>query len=153
VREAMSVVGRPIAIENAPYPFTVGHLDPLEVVRGIADNSECRITLDVGHLYSARVSVNADLCQPVDDDFPWERVTEIHFSGLSSSILSNGVLVIEDTHGWSPDPELWEFADYLLPRCKSAEAFLSEAEGMKQEELIDTLRAMHDATSRWGVAA
>lgn len=62
IKHAQDVIGRPLTIENAPYPFVVGDRDILTLMTRIAERADCLMTIDVGHLYGLRVQRGLPRC-------------------------------------------------------------------------------------------
>ncbi|GAA4666383.1 multinuclear nonheme iron-dependent oxidase [Streptomyces youssoufiensis] len=153
IRHAQAVIGRPITIENAPYPFVVGDTDILTLMSRIAERADCLMTLDVGHLYGLRVQRGQPALLPSDADVAWDRVVEAHMSGTFTRDFPGGVKVVDDKHDWPVVDEVWELAGQLLPRAPNLRSVMVEAEGMGADELATSVLRFAAATERWWGAA
>ncbi|MEU0373096.1 DUF692 family multinuclear iron-containing protein [Streptomyces sp. NPDC006283] len=153
IKHAQDVIGRPLTIENAPYPFVVGDQDILTLMTRIAEGADCLMTIDVGHLYGLRVQSGRDTVLPSDDDIAWERVVEAHMSGTFIRRFEGGVRLVDDKHDWPVSDEVWELADALLPRAPHLRSVMAEAEGMTADELTDSVRRFARRADHWWSAS
>jgi uncharacterized protein (UPF0276 family) len=151
VKHAQDVLQRPIAIENAPYPWYMGGGDILQMMSSIAEQADCLMTVDIGHLYGLRVHQGRALVQPGDDDIAWDRVVESHMSGTFFRRYPGEVTIVDDKHDWPVAPEVWALAQKLLPRARNLRAVMAEAEGLDAERVASTVlqfsRGIHQL---WG---
>ncbi|MGP3683521.1 multinuclear nonheme iron-dependent oxidase [Streptomyces sp. IBSNAI002] len=150
IKHAQDVIGRPLTIENAPYPFVVGNQDVLLLMTRIAERADCLMTVDVGHLYGLRMQRGVPARLPSDDgDVAWERVVEAHMSGTFTRRFDEGVLVVDDKHDWPVADEVWALADDLLPRAANLRSVMAEAEGMNADDLTDSVLRFARSADRW----
>lgn len=149
VKRAQDILQRPIAIENAPYPWYMGDGDILQMMSAIAEQADCLITLDVGHLYGLRVHQGRELIQPSDDDFAWERVVESHMSGTFFRQYPGGIRVVDDKHDWPVAPEVWELAQQLLPRAPNLRSVMAEAEGLSPDQVAASVLQFSQGVRQW----
>lgn len=149
IKEIQDIVQRPLAVENAPYPFMVGELDVLPLMAEIVDRADCLATLDVGHLYGLRTQQQRPLVQTSDGDFCWDRVVEIHIAGNFDRVLTSGGVLFEDYHTFRASPEVWELAEQLVPRAKNVRALMAECELMPRDDLIASVLDIDAALDRW----
>ncbi len=149
VKEAQDILQRPLAIENAPYPIIVGDRDILELMTRIAEEADCLMTIDVGHLYGLRMQQRRPIHLPSDDDFAWDRVIEGHMSGSFLRKYPNDAIVVDDKHDWHVDPEVWKLAMELLPRAKNLRAVIFEAEALSADELASCVVRFADTFEPW----
>ncbi|MFG2346126.1 multinuclear nonheme iron-dependent oxidase [Streptomyces phaeochromogenes] len=153
IKHAQDVIGRPLTIENAPYPFVVGDRDILTLMTRIAERADCLMTIDVGHLYGLRVQRGLPPVLPSDDDIAWDRVVEAHMSGTFVRRFEGGVRLVDDKHDWPVSDEVWELADALLPRAPHLRSVMAEAEGMTADELTDSVRRFARRADHWWSAS
>jgi uncharacterized protein (UPF0276 family) len=149
VKHAQDVLQRPIAIENAPYPWPMGDGDILQLMSAIAEAADCLMTIDVGHLYALRFQQARVLIQPSDDDIAWERIVESHLSGSFFRRYPGDVVVVHDKHDRPVAPPVWELAQQLLPRAKNLRAVMAEAEGMVADQLAESVIQFSNAVRQW----
>lgn len=149
IKHAQDVIGRPLTIENAPYPFVVGDRDILTLMSRIAERADCLMTIDVGHLYGLRTQSGLDPVLPSDADIAWDRVVEAHMSGTFTRRFDGGVRVVDDKHDWPVCEEVWEAAEALLPRAPYLRSVMVEAEGMGVSELSESVRRFARRTEQW----
>lgn len=149
IKHAQDVLQVPIAIENAPYPFVVGEEDVLQMMTSIAEEADCLMTLDVGHLYSLRTQRHQPGVLPSDSDVAWHRVVEAHMSGTFLRRFDGGVRVVDDKHSWPVDDEVWDMGMELLPRATNLRAVMAEAEGMSVTELVASVVRFNEASRTW----
>ncbi|WP_221348427.1 multinuclear nonheme iron-dependent oxidase [Streptomyces beigongshangae] len=153
IKHAQDVIGRPLTVENAPYPFVVGDRDILTLMTRIAERADCLMTIDVGHLYGLRTQCGLPPVLPSDDDIAWDRVVEAHMSGTFLRRFEGGVRVVDDKHDWPVGEEVWELADALLPRAPRLRSVMAEAEGMSADELTSSVRRFAARADHWWSAS
>ena len=133
-----------IVAENPPYQLPVGPLHVLEVLAQVTEEADIPCVLDLGHLLSFQ------LCRGLDplaglDDFPLERVVELHVAGavLDSSF---GPVIYQDSHGAAPIPQtLFDMLAEVAPRCPELRAVTIEVEDACQEEVERQLSSTREA--------
>lgn len=133
----------PVVGENPPYPVLTGDLDVLTLMAGVAEQADCGLCLDIGHLYILRQQRGEPVLRPEDDDFPWERVVEAHVSGITCRDFAAYQLV-QDQHRWPVDEAVWRATRALLPRMTRLRALIGESEGMAADDLVTKLERMDD---------
>lgn len=141
-------IGRPVAIENPPYPFIIGDEDVLVLMAGIVERTGCLACIDVGHLYGLRRQRGMEPVQPSDDDFCWEAVVEVHLAGSHEREIS-GVPLFEDYHPWPVSAPVLALADELVPRAINVRAVVAEAEFMPFDQLVTSIVQIDSALNRW----
>ena len=141
-------IGRPVAIENPPYPFIIGDDDILVLMSQIVDRTGCLACLDVGHLYGLRRQRGVDLLAPSDGDFCWEAVVEVHLAGSHERRVDD-VALFEDYHPWPVSEAVFALADQLIPKATNVRAVVAEAEFMPLEPLVASIRRIDGALNRW----
>lgn len=149
IQQIQEVVGRPVAVENPPYPFMIGDRDILPLMAEIVERAGCLATFDVGHLYGLRRQQHRPLVQDADDDFCWDRVVEVHIAGNFDRVLASGEVLFEDYHTFTVSPEVWQLAELLVPRAHAARAVMAECELMPPADLIQSVYDIGAALQRW----
>lgn len=128
-----------IVAENPPYQLPVGPLHVLEVMARAIDLADVPCVLDLGHLYSFQ------LCRGLPplaglDDFPLERVVELHVAGAELD-RRWGPPLYRDAHGAADiAPEVLEMLGEVAPRCPNLRAVTIEVEEATIGRVKDQLR-------------
>jgi uncharacterized protein (UPF0276 family) len=120
--------------ENPPAHVYLGDLHLLDYFARVCDAADCGILLDVAHLaIYQRASGNA----PLDglDDFPLERVVELHVAG-GSEFAHQGRLFVDDDHSPQPLPDTWKILEAVLPRARNLRALVYECERNRAEQVL-----------------
>ncbi|MFE2432252.1 DUF692 family multinuclear iron-containing protein [Streptomyces sp. NPDC059373] len=149
IQRLQDEIGRPLAVENAPYPFMVGDCDILQLMTEIVDRAGCLATLDIGHLYGLRRQQHSELVKPSDADFCWDRVVEVHIAGNFDRTLPSGEFLFEDYHTYRVSPQVWELAEELVPRAAGVRALMAECEYMPHDDLVASINQISAAVHRW----
>lgn len=114
VDEVQSALGRQILIENPStyLGFDTSHIPEPTFLESMANRTGCGLLLDVNNIY---VSCRNSGVNPDDylDDFPVNRVVEIHLAGYAEDQTPEGVLLI-DNHGGPVSPPVWDLFHRLI---------------------------------------
>jgi uncharacterized protein (UPF0276 family) len=137
VREVMSVVPVPVAVEPPPMTFAVGKLPLFEFFGQLATRADCALLLDVGHLVSYEMATQTRVLSAVAA-LPVERVLELHIAGGRLE-TRDGRKVYVDAHERAILPESWQLLGELLPRLPALKAVCFECEGTSEAEVLSTL--------------
>lgn len=126
VRRLRAETGLEVLPENPPGTAFVGDLHLLDYFARLAERADTGLLLDCAHL---AIYQRATGRAPLDglDDFPLERVVEIHVAG-GQPREAHGYRWIEDDH--SPDvlPETWAIVDAVVARAPNLRAVVFECE-------------------------
>lgn len=147
VREVQAVVQAPIAIEPPPMCFAVGRMRLFEFFGELAERTDCAILLDVGHLVSYELATG-DALHGQLQDFPRERVIELHIAG---GRLEDGLYI--DAHERDILPEAWHMLRALLSHLPSVRAVCFECEGKGEDEVLTTLARLRSEVKAHSVNA
>ena len=123
LREA---VGLEILPENPPGSVFIGDLSLLEFFRRVLERADTGILLDCAHLAMFQ---RLHGLSPTDglDDFPLDRIVEIHIAG--GSIHRSGDFAwVEDDHSTSVLPETWAIFRHVIERAENLKAVVIECE-------------------------
>jgi uncharacterized protein len=116
-REAQSLVGRPLLLENISYYMHMpgSHLQETDFICQILEGADCGLLLDVNNVYVNSINLNFDPYKFIDG-LPLERVVQMHIAGHSH----RGDLLI-DTHGAAVIEPVFDLLEYALKRtdCKA----------------------------------
>lgn len=116
IRTVQDILGCQIAVENTSYYLhsPLAQMNEVEFLNAIAQESDCRIHLDINNIYVN--AVNHGLLNPRDflNAVDGKRVAYIHIAGHDAE---NPELLI-DTHGEAVQDNVWDLLDYayeILP--------------------------------------
>ncbi|MDP3153287.1 MAG: DUF692 family protein [Archangium sp.] len=120
VRDAMPV---PLLIENPVVTTARGSMHVMDFMAKLSRTTGCPLLLDLGHLLSHQLTRGLGLLEGLDD-FPWERVAQIHLAG---GVVTGQVYA--DDHPQPIRDETWSLFDALRPRCTALRAITYEGDG------------------------
>lgn len=103
VDKVQEFLGRQLILENPSSYLTFAHSTVAEPIflRALAERTGCGLLLDVNNVFVSSFNAGADP-QAYLDDFPFERVTQLHLAGHSH----RGTHII-DTHDSPVRAEVW----------------------------------------------
>lgn len=112
--------------ENPPAHVYLGDMPILAYFARVAERADCGILLDVAHLAIAQRAAGR---RPLDglDDFPLDRVVEVHVAG-GREIRVRGRTFVEDDHGPHPLSDTWEIYRHVASRAPNLKAVVVECE-------------------------
>ncbi|MCA9687256.1 MAG: DUF692 family protein, partial [Myxococcales bacterium] len=123
LREA---TGLEVLPENPPGAVFVGELHLLEFFARLAEAADTGLLIDCAHL--AMFQRARDLPALAGfDDFPWERVVELHVAGGSEREVQ-GLPWVDDDHGVEVLPDTWAIARAAIERAPNLKAVVVECE-------------------------
>lgn len=134
IKLIQDIVQLPVAIENPPFFYLVGGRHVLSVMSEIAEEADCLLTLDSGHLWGYAHIAKCSLF-PDDIDIPWDRVAEVHISGTRVASEAGEDSFVDDQHSWQPEEEVWSVLRSFLERADNLRFAMSEAEGMTAKSI------------------
>jgi uncharacterized protein (UPF0276 family) len=113
IGEVQDYLGRQIMVENLSsyIEFKDSTLSEWDFLRGVAQEADCGILLDINNIYVSAHNHRFDARQYVDG-IPPEKVFEIHLAGPSR----RGDLLI-DTHDHPVEEGAWQLYEYFLSRA------------------------------------
>ena len=123
LREA---TGLEVLPENPPGQVFVGDLDLLTYFAEVSARADCGLLLDCAHLaIYQRVMGRA----PLDglDDFPLDRVVEVHVAGGSERTV-DGYAFVDDDHVPAVLPATWDIFAHVAARAPNLRAVVFECE-------------------------
>ena len=107
IRQTQEILERRIAIENtSAYVTLKQEMTEVEFVRGVLEEADCALLLDVNNVYVNSVNFNFD---PVEylRQLPGERIAYCHVAGHRREDAD----LIVDTHGADVVEPVWELLD------------------------------------------
>jgi uncharacterized protein (UPF0276 family) len=134
VRTLREATGLEVLPENPPGQVFIGDLHLLAYFAELAEAADTGLLLDLSHLaiYQRTQGLPPDAGLA---DFPLERVVEIHVAG-GTLRDHEGLTWVEDAHGATVLPEVWDLFAAVVPRARNLKAVVFECE---RNALEDTL--------------
>lgn len=126
VRWLRERTGFEVLPENPPGQVWVGPWDVLRFFAEVAERADSGLLLDVAHLAIARRAQGRPAFEGLDD-FPLERVVEVHVAG-STLFEHAGRTFAEDDHGPEPLPETWALLARVVAAAPNLRAVVVECE-------------------------
>jgi uncharacterized protein (UPF0276 family) len=123
LREA---TGLEILPENPPGTVFLGDLSVLAFFARVAEKADTGLLLDCAHLAIAHRLQGKGPLEGLDD-FPLERVVEIHVAGGKEREVS-GFRYVEDDHVPTVLPDTWQLVEHIAPRAPNLKAVVFECE-------------------------
>ena len=107
IRTTQDILGRRIAIENVSYYAAPGQfMDEAEFIRGVLEEADCGLLLDVNNVYVNSINHRYD-AQKFLARMPVERIVGFHVAG--HYVESEDLLI--DTHGAPLVDPVWTLLD------------------------------------------
>ena len=146
VRRLRERSGLEVLPENPPAHVYLGPLHLLDYFGRVAERADCGLLLDVAHV-AAFQRVRGH--EPLDgfEDFPFERVVELHVAG-GRLFEHGGRSFVEDDHGTEVLPESWAILDHVLARAVNLRAVIVEAERNPLEKALPLFEAVRERLDR-----
>lgn len=108
VRRVQDILERRIALENVSYYAAPGaEMTELEFVRGVLEEADCDLLLDVNNIYVNSVNHRYDALEYLRG-LPGERIAYGHIAGH----MNEAEDLIVDTHGADVIPDVWALLDH-----------------------------------------
>ncbi|HSW49883.1 MAG TPA: DUF692 family protein [Bryobacteraceae bacterium] len=107
IRRCAQITGRPLMIENPPVYCIWGDEDLWHYLSDLAEQADCGIVMDVGHMIGYQIAAMADQSVPASWN-GWRRVRELHFSGYETGEM-DGLPVWWDRHDLPFGPGLLDW--------------------------------------------
>ena len=136
VNEVQALIPTPILIEPPPVTFVVGNMPVFEFFGKLAQQSNCGLLLDMGHLVSYEMATGVQVLHSIEC-LPVERVIELHIAG--GKLLNDSSPVYIDAHEENILDEVWHMFDSLLPLLPNVKAVCFECEGIDEAEVFSVL--------------
>lgn len=112
IRQAQDVLGRRIAVENISYyaaPYQA--LSEIDFLRGVLEEADCDLLLDVNNLYVNAINHGYD-AHAYLAALPAERVVSLHVAGHYDEAPDLKI----DTHGASVKGDVWALLEQAYQR-------------------------------------
>ena len=145
-KEAQSLVGKPLILENIPYytRMPAADFNEPEFIRRVLEEADCGLLLDLNNLFVNSVNHGFDP-KLFLDQLPLERVVQIHLAGPGRFAKR-----IIDTHGSAVPEPVFDLLDYVLAKNISVKAVMIERDQYFPafDELLAELRTLRQIWNR-----
>lgn len=146
VREVKTAVPVTVAIEPPPMTFVVGSMPLFTFFGRLANEADCALLLDMGHLVSWEMASGRRVCDALAD-LPCERVIEVHVAGGKLRQTKTGPVYI-DMHESVILDEVWSMLERMLPLLPNVKALCYECEGMDHATVMAGLQRLRDVVEK-----
>lgn len=148
IRTCSEVLERPLCVENPPTYFALGDMEMWEFMACVAEEADCGLVLDTGHMIGFDVCTEKPVSRPRGKAWRgWNRVRELHVSGFQSVQLA-GLPVWIDHH---PEPVCEPQINWILQTlpCLAPSALIClEMDGASPTAIADVhARLVHGMAS------
>ena len=137
VKEVQSIVPVTVAIEPPPMCFIAGNLNLFSFFGRIAEETDCAILLDMGHLVSYEMASGKSIAAQLAE-LPEERVVEVHIAGGKIKQGQQGPIYV-DAHECEIVSDTWGMFEDMLPALPNVKAVCFECENVNEHRVLDTL--------------
>ncbi len=138
VKEVQSIVPVTVAIEPPPLSFFAGSMPLFDFFGQLANEADCAILLDMGHLVSYEMASGNKIKDELDY-LPEQRVIEVHIAGGKIKKTETDSIYV-DAHECEIIQPTWNMFDEMLPKLPNVKAVCYECENVKEIRVMDTLR-------------
>ncbi|HQV42281.1 MAG: DUF692 family protein [Moraxellaceae bacterium] len=140
VREVKSAIPVTVAIEPPPMTFVAGRMPLFTFFGRLAQEADCALLLDMGHLVSWEMASGQRVMDAIAD-LPCERVIEVHIAGGKLRQTAAGPVYI-DMHESTILDEVWAMLEAMLPLLPNVKALCYECEGMDHDTVMAGLERL-----------
>jgi len=139
--------GYEVLPENPPGAVYVGPLHLLDYFARVCERADTGMLLDVAHLAIYQRTAAHDPLSGLDD-FPLERVVEMHVAGGVERTHADYAFV-EDSHTTDVLPETWEILEYVAPRTPNLKAVVFECERNPLDAVVPGFERIERTLGSW----
>ncbi|MGB0646040.1 MAG: DUF692 family multinuclear iron-containing protein [Bradymonadia bacterium] len=126
IKRCRQVIGKEVFPENPPGTVFAGDLDLLTFFADVCEQADSGMLLDAAHLAIYQSLVGRSALDGLDD-FPLDRIIELHVAG-SSLIDVSGLQIWSDDHRPSVRSETWSIAQFIIEHAPNLKAVVFECE-------------------------
>lgn len=123
----------PLLLENPPYRLIAGDLSFGDFFRKLAEEADCGLTLDIGHVLAASILLEKPMLRLLEA-YPFERVCEIHVAG---GYVDDRTRRYVDNHDASITDEVLQLLADVIPCCANLKAVTYELQNPNLVEARD----------------
>lgn len=140
----------PFLIENPPVNFSLETMHVLDFMRKVSYSADCGMVLDIGHLIGYQQATGRATDDMPVDDFPFDRIVEVHVAGLQISKVGKETNII-DQHSLPVHELCWEFLSKYGNRMINLKGITLEQEFCANELVLQHLRKARRLTRELGL--
>jgi uncharacterized protein (UPF0276 family) len=117
ISEVQSAIRRPLLLENpATYvAFNTSTMSETEFIAAIVQRTGCRLLLDINNVYVSATNHGYSPRRYLDQ-FPLDRVDEIHLAGHTEQRDDEGELLLIDSHDRAVSEPVWSLYEEVIAR-------------------------------------
>ena len=117
IEQVQEVLGRKMLLENPSsyLAFSESTMSETDFLREIALRTGCGLLLDVNNVFISATNLKMD-ARAYIDDFPLDKIGEIHLGGHDEDTDDHGAPLLIDSHGAEVADPVWALLDYTLER-------------------------------------
>lgn len=149
VKEVQAKVPVPVAVEPPPVTFITGTMPLFSFFGSLAEQADCAILLDMGHLVSYEMASGRKILDEINQ-LPCERVIELHIAGgrlkegnhedhKEDQKEKNNAPIYVDAHECEILQQTWQMFEDMLPLLPNVKAVCYECEGVNESTVLATL--------------
>lgn len=150
VKEVLSMVSVTVAIEPPPVAFIAGSMPLFSFFGSLAEQTDCALLLDMGHLVSYEMASGRRVKDALND-LPCERVVEVHIAGGRLKEGTDGPIYV-DAHETTILNQTWQMFEDMLPELPNIKAVCYECEGVKESTVLPTLKRIRKVVREHSVS-
>ncbi|MEM7027500.1 MAG: DUF692 family multinuclear iron-containing protein [Pseudomonadota bacterium] len=142
VKEVQQIVPVTVAVEPPPMCFITGTMPLFTFFRELAEETDCAILLDMGHLVSYEMASGNQIINELNQ-LPLERVIEVHVAGGKIKSTTSGPVYV-DAHECQILDETWAMFKQMLPALPNVKAVCFECENVNQKQVFNSLHKIRN---------
>lgn len=115
IDQVQTILGRTMLLENPSsyLAFDASTWSETDFLRELSNRTGCGLLLDVNNVFVSATNLGLD-ARAYIDDFPLDKVGEIHLGGHDEDADDNGAPLLIDNHGAAIADPVWALLDYTL---------------------------------------
>src|SRR2546422_7032153 len=133
----------PVFPENPPSLYYLGNLHVLDYFGEVSEIAGCGLLLDAAHLSIFQRAPGLDPLAALDN-FPLDRIVEMHVAGGGDAVTPDGYHYIEDDHRAEVHPDTWKIVEHVIPRAGRLKAVMYECEHNDPAATLDTFSRLNE---------
>lgn len=137
VKEVQSIMPVTVAVEPPPMAFFSGSIKLFDFFGQLANETDCAILLDMGHLVSYEMASGNRIKDELEY-LPEQRVIEAHIAGGRVKKSESGPIYV-DAHECNIVKDTWSMFDAMLPKLSNVKAVCYECENVSERRVMETL--------------
>lgn len=141
--------GLEVLPENPPGALFLGPLHLLDFFAQVAEEADTGLLLDAAHLAIYQRSKGYTPTTGLDE-FPMDRVVEIHIAGAKTQTI-DGFSFVEDDHTPNVLPDTWDIAREVISRAPNLKAVVFECERNPLEVTLPGFQKIQELLDKEGI--